>query len=305
MASNSSASPAESRSASRSTYLAPRRGFKKLAGTSLLYAILVLGASFAILPFLFMIANALKTYAETVTRVSPLPFDPKFWPKVPQWENFQIAWQRESLGRYFTNSVVISLVTLVGVYITSTLAAYAFAKLYFVGKNVIFSLMLATLMIPETVLLIPNFIIISSLKWVDKLPALTVPFIAGAFHIFLLRQFFNQIPNALIESARLDGCSHPRILVSIVVPLSRAPLFTVGFLAFLHAWNSLQWPLVVTQTPRWRPISVGLVKFITEAGPETQLRMAGAIIALLPIMLIYFVAQKQITEAITRTGLKE
>ena len=111
--------------------------------------------------------------------------------------------------------------------------------------------------------------------------------------------------NALIESARIDGCTHLRILVSIVVPLSRAPLFTVGFLAFLHAWNSLQWPLVVTQTPRWRPISVGLVKFITEAGPETQLRLAGAVIALLPIMLIYFVAQKQITEAITRTGLKE
>ena len=295
---------ASSRSASPSTHLAPRVDFSKLAGTSLLYGVLVLGASFAILPFLFMIANALKTYAETITRVSALPFDPKFWPRVPQWENFRIAWQRESLGRYFANSLVISLVTLAGVYITSTLAAYAFAKLYFVGKNVIFSVMLATLMIPETVLLIPNFIIVASLKWIDKLPALTVPFIAGAFHIFLLRQFFNQIPNALIESARLDGCSHPRILVSIVVPLSRAPLFTVGFLAFLHAWNSLQWPLVVTQTPRWRPISVGLVKFITEAGPETQLRLAGAIIALVPIMLIYFLAQKQITEAITRTGLK-
>jgi ABC-type glycerol-3-phosphate transport system permease component len=295
---------ASSRSASPSTHLAPRVDFSKLAGTSLLYGVLVLGASFAILPFLFMIANALKTYAETSTRVSALPFDPKFWPRVPQWENFRIAWQRESLGRYFINSLVISLVTLAGVYITSTLAAYAFAKLYFVGKNVIFSVMLATLMIPETVLLIPNFIIVASLKWIDKLPALTVPFIAGAFHIFLLRQFFNQIPNALIESARLDGCSHPRILVSIVVPLSRAPLFTVGFLAFLHAWNSLQWPLVVTQTPRWRPISVGLVKFITEAGPETQLRLAGAIIALVPIMLIYFLAQKQITEAITRTGLK-
>jgi ABC-type glycerol-3-phosphate transport system permease component len=188
---------------------------------------------------------------------------------------------------------------------TVTRAAYAFAKLYFVGKNIIFSLLLATLMIPETVLLIPNFIIVSSLKWVNKLPALTVPFIAGAFHIFLLRQFFNQIPNALVESARLDGCSHLRILLSIVVPLSRAPLFTVGFLAFLHSWNALQWPLVVIRTPRWRPISVVLVMFITEAGPETQLRLVGAVIALVSIVIVYTIAQKQITEAITRTGLKE
>ncbi len=282
-----------------------RSGFRRSAGRSSLYIVLVLGASIALLPFLFMIANALKTYAETVTRVSALPFDPQFWPKIPQWENFRIAWERESLGRYFANSVIISLVTLSGIYITSTLAAYAFAKLYFIGRNLIFSLMLATLMIPETVLLIPNFIIVSGLNWVDRLPALTVPFMAGAFHIFLLRQFFNQIPNALIESARMDGCSHLRILVSIVVPLSRAPLFTLGFLTFLYSWNSLQWPLVVTQTPRWRPISVGLVKFVTEAGPETQLRLAGAVIALLPIMLIYFVAQKQITVAITHTGLKE
>jgi ABC-type glycerol-3-phosphate transport system permease component len=200
---------------------------------------------------------------------------------------------------------VISLVTLAGLVVTSALAAYAFAKLEFMGKEIIFSVMLATLMIPETVLLIPNFILVSSFGWIDRLPALTVPFMASAFFIFLLRQFFNQIPSSLVESARLDGCTHMRILISIVLPLTKAPLFTMGFLGFLGSWNALQWPLVVTQTDRWRPIAVGLTKFITEAGPETQLRMAGAVIALLPIILVYFLAQRQITEAIAKTGLKE
>ncbi len=279
-------------------------GVRRLAGHLLLYVILLGGAFVAIIPFLYMIANALKTYAETVTRVSAIPFDPRFWPKVPQWVNFQTAWQRESLGGYFVNSVIISVVTVAGMYVTSCLAAYAFAKLPFAGKAVIFSVLLATLMIPETVLLIPNFIVVARLGWVDRLPSLTVPFLASAFSIFLLRQFFNQIPNALVESARIDGCSHIRILTGIVLPLSRGPLFTVGFLAFMASWNALQWPLVVTQTPRWRPISVGLTKFISEAGAETQLRLSGALIALLPVMLVYFMAQRQITEAITKTGLK-
>jgi ABC-type glycerol-3-phosphate transport system permease component len=159
-------------------------------------------------------------------------------------------------------------------------------------------------MIPETVLLIPNFLIVSRFGWIDTLAGLTVPFFASAFFIFLLRQFFSQIPNAIVESARIDGSSHFGILVGIVVPLSRAPLFTLSFLAFNGAWNALQWPLVVTQTPTWRPITVGLTKYITEAGPQTQLRMAGALIALVPTVLVYLVAQRQITEAIANTGMK-
>jgi ABC-type glycerol-3-phosphate transport system permease component len=154
------------------------------------------------------------------------------------------------------------------------------------------------------VLLIPNFIVVSRLGWVDRLAGLTVPFMASAFFIFLLKQFFSQIPNELVESSTIDGCSHTRTLLTIVVPLSKAPLFTVGFLSFIGAWNALQWPLVVTQTPRWRPITVGLTTFISEAGPQTQLRMAGAMISVLPIILLYFVAQRQFTEAISRSGLK-
>jgi ABC-type glycerol-3-phosphate transport system permease component len=145
---------------------------------------------------------------------------------------------------------------------------------------------------------------VSKLGWVDRLPALTVPFMAGAFYIFLLRQFFNQVPNSLLETAQIDGSTNLQNLTLIVLPLAKGPLFTVAFLSFLGSWNALQWPLVVTQTPKWRPISVGLIRFISEAGPETQLRLAGAMIALLPVMVVYFVAQRQITEAIAHTGLK-
>ena len=267
--------------------------------------LLILGAFVSIIPFLFMVSHSLKTIAETITRTSAIPFDPKFWPRVPQWSNYGVAWQEARFGLYFRNSVIITAVTVSGIVITSSLSAYAFAKLRFAGRDLIFAILLSTLMIPQTVLLIPNFVIIARLGWIDRLPALTVPFLASAFHIFLLRQFFSQIPNELIEVAKIDGATHLRSLISIVVPLSKAPIFTVVFLSFIYTWNALQWPLVVTQTPRWRPITVGLSVFITEAGPETHLRMAGAVIAVLPVIALYFVAQRQFTEAITRSGLKE
>jgi ABC-type glycerol-3-phosphate transport system permease component len=267
--------------------------------------LLIVGAFVSIIPFLYMVSHSLKTIAETITRSSAIPFDPKFWPRVPQWSNYRVAWQEARFGLYFRNSVIITAVTVGGIVVTSCLSAYAFAKLRFAGRDLIFAILLSTLMIPQTVLLIPNFVIVAKLGWIDRLPALTVPFLASAFHIFLLRQFFSQIPNELIEVAKIDGATHLRSLISIVVPLSKAPIFTVVFLSFIHTWNQLQWPLVVTQTPRWRPITVGLSVFITEAGPETHLRMAGAVIAVLPVIALYFVAQRQFTEAITRSGIKE
>ncbi|HUX20450.1 MAG TPA: carbohydrate ABC transporter permease, partial [Spirochaetia bacterium] len=271
----------------------------------LLYTVLSIGAFIAVLPFLYMIANSLKTYGETITRVSAIPFSPLFWPKVPQWENFQTAWQTAELSRFFVNSVVIAAITLAGLFATTIPASFAFAKLKFPGRDVIFTAMLATLIVPETVLLIPNYLIVAKLGWIDHLAALTVPFIGSAFFIFLLRQFFNQIPNTLIESARIDGSSNLRALLQIVVPLSRGPLFTMGFLAFTTSWNSLEWPLVVTQTSKWRPITVGLTTFIQEASAQIHLRMAGAVIALLPVAFVYLLAQRQITDTVMKTGMKE
>ncbi|MCX7038458.1 MAG: carbohydrate ABC transporter permease [Spirochaetes bacterium] len=279
-----------------------RRGFSW--GRAGLYVLLLLGAFVAVMPFLFMASTSLKTIAETITRVSPIPFDPDFWPTSPQWVNYSLAWTRASFGLYFRNSVLTAAFTVAGVLFTSSLAAYAFAKIRFFGSRILFAVLLATLIIPESVYLVPNFITITRLGWYDRLAGLTVPFMASAFYIFLLRQFFAQLPSELLESSRIDGAGHVRAFLSIMLPLSHAPLFTVAFLAFIGSWNSLQWPLVATSSPRWRPITVGLTTFITDAGPENQMRMAGAMIAVLPVVLLYFVAQKQFTEAIARSGIK-
>lgn len=272
---------------------------------TIMYIILTLVAFLAMLPLLYMISTSLKTYGQTVTRVASSPLDPMFWPKWGEFQfvNYKIAWN-EGIGRYFLNSIIISSITTFGVFLTTIPSAFAFSKMKFPGRDTLFAILLTTLMIPETVLTIPNFLTVSSLGWMDKLPALTVPFIASAFYIFLLRQFFSQVPNALLEAARIDGASNFRSMISIAVPLARGPLFTIGFLAFTGAWNALQWPLVVTLTEQWKPLTVGLMKFLSEAGPESQLRMAGAAIALIPVVIVYIMAQKQITEAITRSGVK-
>jgi ABC-type glycerol-3-phosphate transport system permease component len=280
------------------------RPHRSAAATAVRIAVLLLGAFVAVMPFLFMVSTSLKTLVETLTRVSPLPFRADFWPTVPQWQNYAVAWVEANFSLFFRNSMIIAVVTVAGVLVTSTTAAYAFAKMRFAGKNVVFALLLSTLIIPETVYLIPNFILVTKLDWYDRLAGLTVPFMASAFYIFLLRQFFAQLPDELIESARIDGAGHPRSFASIVLPLSRAPLVTVIFLAFIGSWNALQWPLVVTRSEKWRPLTVGLTMFISESGPEWHKRMAGAVIAVAPVVLLYLLAQRQFTEAISRSGIK-
>ncbi|MFP4644185.1 MAG: carbohydrate ABC transporter permease [Spirochaetales bacterium] len=272
----------------------------------LLYTVLLSGAFISLMPFLYMVGTSLKTFGQTLTRVAPFPWMANFWPELDriQWVNYVEAWVTASFAQYFFNSLAIATVNVTGTFLSTVLAAFAFAKLNFVGRDVVFSVVLATLMIPDDVKLIPNFLTISNLGLIDTIWALTIPFMGSAFFIFLIRQFFRQVPNDLLESARIDGATHFGMLWRIVVPLSKAPLFTMVFLAFTQAWNDLQWALIVSRSERWRPITVGLTRFINEAAAETHLRMAGTLIAMVPILLVYFAAQRQITDAITRTGLK-
>ncbi len=194
--------------------------------------------------------------------------------------------------------------------ITSILAAYAFARIEFYGREIIFTVLLVSLMIPEMVQTIPNFLIVTwfgrigPLKWIDNWPALTVPFMGSVFFIFLLRQFFKQIPNDLFDAARMDGAGHWRFLFTMVLPLSRAPIMTMVVLAFFSSWNALAWPLLVTSSPEWRPIAVGLTNFLDEAGAQIHWQMAGAVITMLPLLILYFIAQRQFTESIARSGIR-
>ncbi len=232
------------------------------------------------------------------------------------FHNYVEAWTEADFSQYMWNSVRITLLTITGVVVTGTLAAYAFARMRFPGKDLLFTLYLATYMIPGAVTLIPNYLIIVRLErifidtfgiknaWFDNWTALTIPFMINAFSVFLLRQFFAQIPDDLFDAALIDGAGHFRFLTQIVVPLSKAPLMSVVIFNGIWAWNSLQWPLIVTSTDRWLPVTVGLTSFITEAAAETQLIMAGAVITTIPILVLYFFTQKTFTEGIATTGLK-
>jgi ABC-type glycerol-3-phosphate transport system permease component len=282
-------------------------GIKIKPGRLGLYAILIFGAVLAITPFFWMVSTSLMTLGETITR--------QWLPKAPQFENYVIAWNEARFAKYFFNSVIITLTTIVGLLVTSILAGYAFGRIKFFGREVIFGLLLATMMIPESVTMIPNLLMIrgdiirmvvpdSSFTLMNTLWAMTIPFWANIFSIFLLRQFFMKIPDELWDAARMDGAGHLRFLVQVCLPISKAPVLTVTIFAFIGAWNAFLWPLLVTTRPDWRPLMVGLWTFVTEAGPETQLLMAGAVIAVIPILILYFLTQKQFTEGIATTGLK-
>ena len=275
----------------------------KILGKSVLYLILLAGAAIFIFPFFWMISNSLMTLGETITR--------KFVPEIPQWVNYKEAWLQANFSKYFVNSVLVTLGTLTGLLFTSILAGYAFGRIDFKGKNILFGLFLATMMIPESVTLIPNYLLIRGTiiplpggTWINTYWALTVPFMANAFSIFLLRQFFAQIPKELWDAARIDGCDHLRFLIQVVMPISKAPIMTVLLFGFTGSWNAFQWPLLVTTRDTWRPLMVGLYGFVQEAGPYTHWLMAGAVITIIPILVVYFLTQKQFTQGIATTGLK-
>ncbi len=266
------------------------------------YFFLLLGAAVALIPFLYTVSVSLMNLTEATGGA--------FLPKSPQWQNYSQAWNDAKFSLYFWNTVKVTVITVTGQVTFCTLAAYAFAQLEFPGKGFLFALLLSTLLLPEAITWVPNFITVSWLgrvgpiPWINNWPALTVPFMASAFSIFLLRQFFMQIPKELWDSAQIDGAGHMRYLVQVVLPLSRAALVTVILFGFIGTWNSLAWPLLVTNTQDWRVISYGLLSFLNESGAQFHLQMAGAVIAIVPIIFIYFFTQKQFTEGISTTGLK-
>lgn len=286
------------------------RIFSKIA----MYAILIFFALIAVMPFFWMLSTSLMTINEA-TAGRTLPAE-------PQWNNYVEAWQDANFGEYFVNSGIIAIVSIIGTVIICTLAAYAFARIEFVGRDTMFTLVLATLMIPESVVMIPNFLTVSGEivplpnptdvppfitfadSWLNSLQGLTVPFLASAFSIFLLRQFFAQIPHELWEAAKLDGAGHTRFMIQIAIPIARPALLTVILLTFIGAWNSFLWPLIITTTDAWRPIVLGLYNFQTEGGTQLNLQMAASFITIIPMLMLYFLAQKSFTEGLATTGLK-
>jgi multiple sugar transport system permease protein len=274
------------------------RSWQRPLSRVLLYATLTIGATASGFPFFWMLSTSLKTRAEA-TRLPPTLL-PHAW----ELGNYVLAWQAAPFGRYFLNTLGICACVVAGVLVSGTLAGYAFARLRFVGRNALFALFLSTLMIPFEATLIPNFILIKNFGWYNTYLALIVPWTANVFSVFLLRQFFAGLPQDLFDAAMLDGAGAFRSFLSVALPLARAPLGAVTLFAFLASWNSLLWPLIVTGSQDIRPIQLGLSVFLNTDTNEPQLLMAASAFTILPIILLFFIAQRRFVEGIASTGLR-
>ncbi len=218
--------------------------------------------------------------------------------------NYVSAWRAAPFGWYFFNSAFTAIVQVLAGLVVASLAAFALARIPFWGREIVFIMVIGTLMIPGEVLLIPNYVTLARLGWINTYAALIVPFVASAFGIFLLRQFFSTLPQELFDAARIDGASWFTQLWTVALPLATPGLVTYALFSFLGSWNALLWPLIVTNSERMRTIQVGLRYFVDEAGTDYGALMAASTLAVLPIIIGFFFVQKQFIQGIARSGLK-
>jgi len=264
-----------------------------------LYVLLTLGLVLMIAPFVWMVLGSFKAQGEF------LRLPPTWLPEQPTLNNFQRLIDQLDMPRFFFNSIVVALAVTVGNLVFSPMLGYALAKLKFGGKGVLLGLVLATLMLPGAAILVPQFVLMSALGLVNTYPALILPFLAGPFGVFLTRQFFSGLPDELLEAARMDGASEFRIFWTIAMPLAGPVLATLGILTFLSSWNSFIYPLVMAQEPEMYTLPVALATFATgQYQADHGMLMAGALVLVLPILIIFVVLQRWITEGIATTGLK-
>ena len=266
----------------------------------LVAVLLSLGALLMLFPFFWMISGSLKTIREIT---SP---DIIWWPAEAQWSNYVtvLTNPENPFGVYFRNSIIVSVANTVFTLLTTILGAFAFSRLEFKGRDRLFSLLMATMMVPSQMYIITNFITITRMHLMDSLWAQILPYTASIFYIYLLRQFFNQIPDQIYLAAKVDGCSDWKYLWKMMVPNARSSLVTIGLFNFIASWNAYLWPLMVTNTIQKRTLSIGLKYFASDSGSDYHLMMAGATIVVLPLIVIYLVFQKYIIQGIARGGLK-
>jgi multiple sugar transport system permease protein len=280
-------------------YVESRPVGRNLIQTLLFYLVLGLFALFFLLPIIWMAVTSLKPFDEWLL--------PNWIPLNPTLENFRSIFADPTLpvGRWFLNSLLIATTFTVLIVIIDALAAYAYARMEFPGRNLLFGLLLATLVMPGIMFLIPNFITIARLGWLGKYVGVIAPGLSGVFGVFFLRQFFLSIPKELEEAATIDGASTWRTFTSVVLPLSRGALATLGVITFLESWNSFLWPLLIVGNVReLQTLPVGLATLQGQYTFDYGKLMAGALIVTLPVLLLYVFLQRYIVQSISMTGLK-
>lgn len=263
-----------------------------------IYLVLTLMALLVGLPFFWMVVASLKPIQDVFNFSQWLPVPPR-------WENYGNALRQASFGRYIFNSTFTSVAILLGQYLTIIPAAYAFGRLRFPGRDLIFLLILATIMVPIQVTFIPAFVVISALGWKDTYWALIIPFITSAFGIFLLRQAFMQVPQDFVDAARLDGCGHVGVMRHVMVPMAVPTLVTFGLFSFVAHFNDLFWPLIVTDSNEMRTVPMGLASFIEfEGGTRWNDLLAASLIGMLPLIVLFLFTQRFFIKGIASGGLK-
>ncbi|MBQ8093002.1 MAG: carbohydrate ABC transporter permease [Clostridia bacterium] len=264
----------------------------------LVYLFLIIGGLIMLLPFFWMFSSAFKTTQEINK------FPPQWLPSSISLVNFQRAFAMAPFARYFVNSILV-MVSSVGITtFTTILAAFAFSKLHFPGRSLIFSMLLALMMIPFEMLIITNYSTVVQLKLWDTIPALILPFTSSIFYTYILKNFFDSISDSLYWSARIDGSSNWRYLWKVMVPIARPSLTTIILLNGLASWNSFMWPMYVIASDKNRTLPWGLQVFTTEAGSYPELLMAASTVVVFPVIILFFFCRKYIVRGVARGGLK-
>lgn len=269
-------------------------------GTILTYAFCIAGLILALFPILWTFLTALKPSTEMLT------YPPKVLPSKFTLDNFIYALNRAPFGRFFFNSIFVTVVGVAGQLFFSAMAAYAFARIKFPGRNIFFMAFLTSMMIPTIIVLIPQFIMMRGLNFIDTYAALILPYFFGnAFSVFFLRQFFMSVPDSIQEAAELDGCSQFRIFFQVFLPLSRNGILTIGLVRAVAMWNDFLWPLVVTNREEMRTIPTAIAMlFFNYLNVDWPGLTAASIISILPLLLLFLVARDYLMESITLTGFK-
>ncbi|WP_424447834.1 carbohydrate ABC transporter permease [Microbacterium arborescens] len=279
--------------------VAPRRRRRWFGPRAITYTVLAVGLALWLIPFVWMLLGSVKTQGEILQR------PPTWFPENPTGENFAQWFGPLDFGHFFFNSLVVAVVTVLGNIVFCSMVGYALAKMEFPGKKVLFLLVMVTLMVPGVVTFVPLFVMVSSLGLVNTYPALILPFITAPIGVFLMRQFIQGIPDALLEAARLDGAGEWRIFSRIVMPLCGPPLATLGILTFLASWNNFLWPLVSAQTEEMYTLPVALSLYSTgQNATNYGLLLAGSVLVIAPIIVLFVFLQRWFIRGVATTGLK-
>lgn len=272
-----------------------------IAGRLAAVTALLCATALLALPFFWMLITSLKSPAEVAA------FPPTWLPRDLRFENYADAWRIAPFARFYINSIAVAGTATLLQVVFAILMAYAFAVIRFPAKNVLFIAVIATMLLPEEMKLVPNFLLLRELGWIDRYPGLIAPAVAHAFPVFVLYQQFRQVPISLIEAAKADGASHWWLLWRVVVPTSRPALAAVTVIALVGQWNAYLWPLIVTNSQHMRTLPLGLAflrKQAEEGSLSWNLLMSAAVFVVVPMVICYVIAQRQFIEGITRGALK-